>query len=614
MSRRTALVGALALLAAGCTAAGAGTRGLPTPRPADVRASGTVSVFPTPGTPSASPSTTISFRDIAPTALKNVRVFGGNSGEHKGHFVAHSDNDGASFVPDQAFEPGEVVSVDSDLAVRGAQRGNFSFTISKPLPPDLTNSAPKAPTSPPPGTPPGPPLSFASEPNLHPPSVSVKVAPSDVANGDIFITPNPVLGQTAVAQSGPMIVDNRGRLVWFDPHAPATTLDLEEQQYDGQPVLSYFDGKVTLAGYGQGDFVLLNQHYQRVATVHAGNGYYADLHDFQIISPHTALVIAYNPVMANAATINRVYNRAVIDAVVQEIDIPTGQVLFEWHSLGTIGLTESYLPAPKSLTELYDYVHPNSVAVDADGNIWLSSRHTSTIYKIDSVTGALYWRLGGKENNFSMGSGTTFMWQHDVRPHAGNLVSVFDNAASAPGVQSRDVSNGLQLEVDQQAMKVSLTQSDDNPQKILSLSQGDYQELPNGDWLAGWGSQPEYTEFGPDGSVKLDVNINGGTASYRTFKFTWVGTPAAPPAVSTRTDAQSLTVAASWNGATGVARWQVLAGPSAGALAPVGTFPTTGFETTMRMPATARAPVVEVQALGTAGRVLGTSRATTVTT
>jgi hypothetical protein len=614
MSRRTALVGALALLAAGCTAAGAGTRGVPTPRPADVRASGTVSVFPTPGTPSASPSTTISFRDIAPAALKNVRVFGSNSGEHKGHFIAHSDDEGASFAPDQAFEPGEVVSVDTDLAVRGAQRGNFSFTISKPLPPDLTNSAPKAPTSPPPGTPPGPPLSFASEPNLHPPSVSVKVGSTDVANGDILVTPNPVLGQTAVAQSGPMIVDSRGRLVWFDPHAPATTLDLEEQQYDGQPVLSYFDGKVTLAGYGQGEFVLLNQHYQQVATVHAGNGYYADLHDFQIVDPRAALVIAYNPVMANAATINRVYNRAVIDAVVQEIDIPTGQVLFEWHSLGTIGLTESYLPAPKSLTELYDYVHPNSVAVDADGNIWLSSRHTSTIYKIDSVTGALYWRLGGKENNFSMGSGTTFMWQHDVRPHAGNLVSVFDNAASAPGVQSRDVSNGLQLDVDQQAMKVSLTQSDDNPQKILSLSQGDYQELPNGDWLAGWGSQPEYTEFGPDGKVLLDVNINGGTASYRAFKFAWVGTPATSPAVSARADAQSLTVAASWNGATGVARWQVLAGSSAGALEPVATFAATGFETTMHMPTPANASVAQVRALGPAGAVIGTSKTVTFTT
>ncbi len=614
MSRRTALVGALALLAAGCTAAGAGTRGLPTPRPADVRASGAVSVFPTPGTPSASPSTTISFRDVAPTALTRVRVFGSETGEHKGHFVTHSDNQGASFVPDQPFAAGEVVSVDTNLKVRGAQRGDFSFTIGKPVSPDAANTAPAAATAIQPGTTAGAPMSFASEPDLHPPSITVVHSEAGTAPGDVLLTPNPVLGQTTKAQPGPMILNNSGQLVWFDPGEGAATLNLEEQQLNGQPVLTFFKGTVSQAGYGQGMYVVLDQHYKQIATVHAGNGYFADLHDFQIVGPNTALMIAYNPVMANAATINRVYNRAVLDAVVQEIDIPTGQVLFEWHSLGTIGLSESYLPAPKSLTTLYDYVHPNSVALDTDGNIWLSARHTSTVYKIDSQTGALYWRLGGKRNNFSMGAGTTFMWQHDARPRANNVLSLFDNAASAPGVQSRDVSNGMQLDVDQQAMKVTLVHSDDNPQKALSLSQGAYEPLANGDWFAGWGSVAEYTEFSPSGKVLLDVNINGGSTSYRAFKAVWNGMPTTLPSVAAHSDGSTLTVAASWNGATNVSRWEVLAGPSADALTPVGTFSTSGFETTMHIPAAANATVVEVQALGASGAGLGTSKSVTVAT
>jgi len=607
MSRRSALFAALTLVAAGCTAAGAGTRGLPTPRPADARASGTVSVFPLPGTPSASPSTTISFRGIAPAAVGRIEVFGNTSGAHRGHFVAHSDGAGTSFVPDDPFTAGEVVSVVTDLAVRGAQRGDFSFTIGRPLAPDATNTAPAKPTPTTPETPVGAPRSFASRPDLHPPSLTVVHPGSNTANGDVFLTPNAVLGQTTAAQSGPMIVDGSGRLVWFDPHPSATTLNFQVQQFRGRPVLTYFDGHVSQAGYGQGSYVVLDEHYHKIAEVRAGNGYAADLHDFQLIGPNTALVLVYNPVLANAATINRVYDRAVLDAVVQEIDIPTGQVLFEWHSLGTIGLSESYLPAPKSLTDLYDYVHPNSLALDTDGNIWLSARHTSTVYKIDAVTGALYWRLGGRRNNFAMASGTTFMWQHDVRPRAGDLVSVFDNAASAPGVQSRDVTNGLVLHVDQQSMKVTLASSADNPQKALSLSQGDYQQLANGDWFAGWGSVAEYSEFGADGSLKLDVNINGGSGSYRAFKFMWNGTPTTLPAAAARTNMQALVVAASWNGATNVARWQVLAGPSPTALTMVGTFTTTGFETTMRVPSAAGATVVEVQALGPAGKVLGTS-------
>src|SRR5262249_43785836 len=150
--------------------------------------------------------------------------------------------------------------------------------------------------------------------------------------------------------------------------------------------------------------------------------------------------------------------------------------------------------------------------------------------------------------------------------------------------------------------------------KALSLSQGDYQQLGNGDWFTGWGSVPEYTEFGPDGSVKLDVNINGGSGSYRAFKFSWTGTPTTSPSVAATSNGQTLTVSASWNGATGVARWEVLAGSAADALAPVGTFTDTGFETTMHVPATANATVVEVQALGPNGAGLGTSKSVTVTT
>ncbi len=413
-------------------------------------------------------------------------------------------------------------------------------------------------------------------------------------------------------QSGPMIVDGRGNLVWFEAHAPATALDFEMQQYEGQPVLSWWEGQVHSAGYGDGEYVLMDERYREVARVRAGNGYQADLHDLVITPQNTALVLIYNPVIANAAMINRVYDRAVLDAVVQEIDLATGSVLFEWHSLGNLELSESYLPAPPRTSDVYDYVHPNSLALDGDGNIWMSARHTWGVYKIDRVTGALYWRLGGKRSNFDMGHDTTFSWQHDAQPHGNGVLTVFDNAASAPGVASRDRSRGVELHVDEQAMTVSLQADFDNPQGALSLSQGDFQRLPNGDYLAGWGSVPQYTEFGANGEVKLDVNINGGSASYRAFRVQWTGRPAEPPAVVARASGGALNVKTSWNGATGVARWDVRAGANRASLRPVGSFPTGGFETSMRVPAASGARIVEVTARGPAGRVLGTSRAITV--
>jgi hypothetical protein len=238
----------------------------------------------------------------------------------------------------------------------------------------------------------------------------------------------------------------------------------------------------------------------------------------------------------------------------------------------------------------------------------MSARHTWGVYKIDRVTGALYWRLGGKRSNFDMGDGTAFSWQHDARPLDNGLMTVFDNAASAPGVASRDTSRGLTLRVDEQAMTVSLEDADENPQHALSLSQGDFQRLPNGDYFVGWGSVPEYTEFGPDGDVKLDVNINGGSASYRAFRVQWTGRPAEPPAVVAHVSGDALAIAASWNGATDVARWEVRVGADRASLHPVGSFPAGGFETSIRVPTASGARVVQVAALGPAGRVLGTSR------
>jgi hypothetical protein len=219
--------------------------------------------------------------------------------------------------------------------------------------------------------------------------------------------------------------------------------------------------------------------------------------------------------------------------------------------------------------------------------------------------------LGGKRSNFHIDPGARFMWQHDIRPHADGDLSVFDNEASAPGVTSRAVSRGLVLHVDEPALKVTVAQSDDNPQGALSLSQGDFQLLPNGDWFAGWGSVGQYTEFAPDGDVRLDANIGAGSASYRAYRFAWTGTPAEPPAAVAHVDGSSIVVAASWNGSTNVARWQVLAGPDRDSLLLVGSFATSGFETTMRVPR-GDARTVEVRALGPAGRILGTTAVASV--
>jgi hypothetical protein len=138
----------IALAAAACSAAGAARSALPSPRPAAIRASGTVSVFPSPGTPTASPKMTISFRGATPAELDAISVSGSKSGKHTGHVVAHSDGRGASFVPDAAFTEGENVTIDTPLAVRGGLHGTSDSRSRSPRPASRPTKIPRRPTRP----------------------------------------------------------------------------------------------------------------------------------------------------------------------------------------------------------------------------------------------------------------------------------------------------------------------------------------------------------------------------------------------------------------------------------------------------------------------------------
>src|SRR5262249_37710708 len=145
--------------------------------------------------------------------------------------------------------------------------------------------------------------------------------------------------------------------------------------------------------------VILDRHYRQIATVHAGNGLGADLHEFNITPQGTALITAYQPVYWNGSAIGRSGQMEVLDSVVQEIDIPTGNVLFQWDSLDHVPLQDSYWQRSNPDTGAFDYFHVNSIQQTADANLIISARNTWAVYKIDRASGQVLWTLGGKASN-----------------------------------------------------------------------------------------------------------------------------------------------------------------------------------------------------------------------
>lgn len=436
-----------------------------------------------------------------------------------------------------------------------------------------------------------------SESWLHPPLVSVAGQDPDPGQGDIFID-----AQNSI-QAGPMILNPDGQLIWFQPTYGAG-FDFQVQQYEGQSVLTYWSGKVT-NGVGAGEDVILNHNYRTVATVRAGNGYKADLHEFQITPQGTALVDAFAPVRANLSSVGGSRNGTLLDSIIQEIDIATGQVLWQWRASQHVSPGASYAGTPGSSP--YDFFHLNSIQYLPGDRVLVSGRHTWSVYEISMRTGKILWTLGGKHSSFKMGPGTQFEWQHDAHLQPDGTITVFDNGSGA-GPQQQSQSRALRIRLNFKTMRATLVRADVHRPSVLSPNEGSVQVLGDGYTFVGWGGIPDFSEYGTRGRQRFSMSFPAPLQSYRAYRFQWWGQPLTPPSVAVSGTSSGATVYASWNGATDVASWRVLAGPSAQTLAPVGEFPSTQFETAM--PVATSGPYFAVQALSQNGQVLSTSAVT----
>jgi len=586
---------ALLVIAAGVALVGLYVSGCGSAKPE------TVSVFPIPGDQVASPQTQIAFRGVPISRLGNVVVIGSRTGRHAGRLAADADGHGGSFLPSAPFVAGEVVTVRTGLHVRNATRGTFRFTVATPA-----GSIPAMPL-PPAGRVPGDALTFYSRPDLSPASVEITKQDSAAA-GDIFVTP-----QQGPTQNGAMILDTNGQLVWFQP-VPSGDMaaDLRVQRYQGKPVLTWWQG-YSGAGVGAGEDVIEDASYRQVAVVRAANGLSADLHEFRLTPQGTALITAYYPVYWNATDVHLASRQIVLDSVVQEIDVKTGLLLFQWDSLDHVPLTDTYEPSVTSAGQPFDYFHINSVQPENDGDLLISARNTWAAYEVDHRTGQVVWTLGGKNSSYKLGDGASFAFQHDVSFHTQSdpTVTLFDDGGGGVGgARVHGQSRGITVRLDDKDMTATLVDEQVHTPALAANWEGNVQPLSNGNTFLGWGQQPYFTEYDSRGQMVLDGRFVGANSSYRAYSYPWTGTPTTAPAVSAVSSGAETNVYVSWNGATQVTSWRVLAGAGADALQAVTTASKQGFESQVTIPG---APYVAVQALNSAGAVLATSSVVHVT-
>jgi hypothetical protein len=224
-------------------------------------------------------------------------------------------------------------------------------------------------------------------------------------------------------------------------------------------------------------------------------------------------------VTADLSSVGGSKNAQVWEGSIQEIDVATGKVIFEWHSLGKVGFDESYWPLPESPGTAWDYIHINSLAIDDDGNLLLSARHTSTVYKLDRHTGEVIWRLGGKKTDFRFGTEAGFSFQHNAVATGLNTIRIFDNEVNPKPVLPW--SRVIWLKLDPSAKTATLIRSIHHPDHLSVLSQGSAQLLDNGDTFVGWGEPAHFSEFDSSGRMIFDATLPKGYDTYRAYRFRW---------------------------------------------------------------------------------------------
>jgi len=371
--------------------------------------------------------------------------------------------------------------------------------------------------------------SAAAAPTSPPPVTILTSNPFVGLGGDFFIT---ATGDTSTYANGPEILDSQGNVVWF--HAipqGLTSADFREQFYNGQPVLTWWQG-TGFGGLSKGTDYIDNTQGQQIATVNAGNGLSADGHEFLITPWNTALILSYTTATANLTSIGGPADQTVMNGVVQEIDIATGKVLFQWNSEDHVPFSQSEQPLPASASTPWDWFHINAVKLDMDSNLLIDARDTWTTYKVSLATGNIIWQLGGKASSFTLkaapgqvldNSGEIFAWQHDPEALGNDVYTWFDNESAA--VPQLPYSRAVKVKLDERDKVATLVASDNQPEGLSAASQGNAQTNLLGNLVVGWGALPYFSEFSPTGQLVFNAQFPAGVNTYRAYQELFLSPP-----------------------------------------------------------------------------------------
>ncbi|KXH57521.1 hypothetical protein CSAL01_08754 [Colletotrichum salicis] len=411
---------------------------------------------------------------------------------------------------------------------------------------------------------------FRSRPDLAPPRLNITIpAANSIEKGLIFVAPYAGFeeGNIGPNQPGAYIFRDDGELVWSSiGYYAGWVANFRTDIWNGKQCLRGFQG-------------LLDGNHGRMF------GY------------HTLLSSDYEVV--------KVWRYPKLIEMV-EIDIETGQVIFEWESLDHVDPKYSAFPLDfgeghpgggRTEADGWNYFHVSSVDKDDEGNYLVSARNMAAVFKINGTSGDIIWQLGGFHggSSFMLSREDVFGYQH----HA-----LSTNPFSRGRVYQPNHTDGT----------AKALRTYDAPDGLSAHTQGNFQVLPNGNAFINWGQAGAVTEYSNDGDVLFHAYLDSApeghlVQSYRGFRFSWTGTPTEEPAIVAFGGKDSvIDVYVLWNRDTEAASWRFSSTSAVEADARLlGEIRRDGFEThfTFSKRVNEDKSLVFAQAVSASGKILG---------
>jgi hypothetical protein len=425
----------------------------------------------------------------------NIKVVGSISGIHSGKLILAENNSKIIFKTDNPFAFGEKVSVSG---IKNVNDFSFYIRATKPILPDnfyvetsLSNMVKST--------------SFHRDFLIRPDSLPAFTIynSGSTASGYLFIANFPGNSNNSIL----MILNNDGSPFFS-----------RQQMYEAFDFKKQNNNMLTFYEEGRHFFVGLNTSYNIVDSFYCGNGYSTDLHELRVMPDGSAWLMSYDPETVDMSLVvpGGKPNAVVTGLIIQKISA-NKTVTFQWRSWDHFQITD----ATHEVLTAYsiDYVHGNAIEVDNDNNIMISSRHMDEITKINSTTGNIIWRLGGKNNQFTFINDTMeFSHQHYIRRLASGNIILFDNG----NYHAPPFSRAVEYQIDENNKILNLVWQYRHTPEIFSFAMGSAQRLSNGNTLIGWGSATTtLTEVTPEGNIAYELSLPSNQTSYRAFRDEW---------------------------------------------------------------------------------------------